>query len=91
MAPEGGATVEGPEYDRRPVPDYAATWTAEQLLDTVLEAANLVGMRAVTLADIPTASPVLPAIYLPATLGPEVAGIDLHQWVPTTTMVLGRD
>jgi len=30
MAPEGGATVEGPEYDRRPVPDYAATWTAER-------------------------------------------------------------
>ena len=73
-------------------PDPAATtWTAEQLVDTVLEAVDLTRVRTVTLAEIPTAAPTLPAIYLPTTFGPEVAGIDLHQWVPAETMVVGRD
>jgi hypothetical protein len=73
-------------------PDLSATtWTPEQLLDTVVEAADLARIRAVTLADLPAAGPVLPAIYLPTTLGPEVAGIDLGRWVPSGPMVMGHD
>jgi hypothetical protein len=42
----------------------------------VVEAADLTAVRAVTLADVPAAGPVLPAIYLPFLPGQEVAGVD---------------
>ena len=73
-------------------PDLAtATWNVEQLLATVVEAADLTAVRAVTLADVPAAGPVLPAIYLPFSPGQEVASVDLTRWVPTQPTVLGRD
>jgi hypothetical protein len=73
-------------------PDLASnTWNVEQLLATVVEAADLTAIRAVTLADVPAAGPVLPAIYLPFSPGPEVISVDLTAWVPKQPTVLGSD
>ena len=64
-------------------PDLASvTWNVEQLLATVVEAADLTAVRAVTLADVPAAGPVLPAIYLPFSPGQEVASVDLTHGSP---------
>ena len=72
-------------------------WSIESILDTVLEAHDLARIRTVGPKQIDWLGSVLPALYLPVSMSPDVPAVDLDGLVirhaalnAATANVLGK-
>jgi hypothetical protein len=68
-------------------------WGLDALVGTVVDALDLARLRGVTLAELPVAAAVLPALYAPFDASGNVPSFDVDRMAKrmAATFVLGKD